>query len=312
MKNTDHPNLFLGLDCGGSKTTALLGDNSGNILGRGRAAGANFQIMPKSTVRGNLRQAVNLAFASASLQPGQVKGICVGMAGADRPEDKAIIDRWLKEEAFAENQLVTNDGSLLLWAGTPEGWGLGVISGTGSIVIGRSPQGMEARAGGWGHILGDEGSGYALGRAALQRVAQAADGILPETLLSPLILDFWNLKTPQDLISKIYQQNTSRHEIAALAPLFKTALEKEDEAACQILDQAALDLSATIRAVHLRLKLEAEIPAAFGGGILISFPYLVEKIKQNLLRENICLSPLTFVKEPAQGALRLAKQTFDS
>ena len=310
MQKAEYENLFLGLDCGGSKTTALLGDGSGKILGRGRAAGANYQIMPESTVRNNLRQAVNQAFATAGLQPGVIKGICLGIAGADRPEDKAVLSRWLKEETFAEQQLVSNDGSLLLWAGTPAGWGLGLVSGTGSIVIGRSPLGQETRAGGWGFILGDEGSGYALGRAALQNVVQAADGILPETMLTPLILDFWKLKTPQDLIPKIYQQNTSRHEIAALAPLLKTALEKQDEAACRILDQAALDLTATLAAVHSRLKLEKKIPAAFGGGILNGFPYLVEKINQNLLAKNIFLSPLTLVDEPARGALRLARQSF--
>ena len=213
-----YKDMILGLDCGGSKTTALLGSLKGDIIGRGNSSGANFQTMSESSIRSNLRQAVNQAFTSAGVEPGPVGVICLGMAGVDRPAEYNTLKIWLREECFAEKQIITNDGRLLLWAGTPAGWGLGLVSGTGSIVIGRNKEGQMARAGGWGYILGDKGSGYALGKAALQVVTQAADSILPPTVLTALILDFWDLNSPQELIPKVYNQNTGRREIAALAP----------------------------------------------------------------------------------------------
>jgi N-acetylglucosamine kinase-like BadF-type ATPase len=95
---------------------------------------------------------------------------CLGLAGFDRPEDKQLLSEWAETGHWAERLLLVNDGDLVVAAGTPEGWGVGVIAGTGSIAVARAPDGRKARAGGWGHLIGDEGSAYGTVLAALKKV----------------------------------------------------------------------------------------------------------------------------------------------
>ena len=129
----------------------------------------------------------------------------LGLAGVDRPEDRALFEGWAAGRFGGAPVVIANDAELVLAAGTPDGWGIALISGTGSIVFGRSPHGEMARAGGWGHILGDEGSGYAIGVEALRAVMRAFDGRGPATALTDAVLLHWSLKTPPDLVGRVYR-----------------------------------------------------------------------------------------------------------
>ncbi len=116
------------------------------------------------------------AFDAAGLTPAPVDVICLGLAGFDRPDDRKILAGWADEARWARRLVLVNDGDLVVAAGTPEGWGVGVIAGTGSIAVGRAEDGRTARAGGWGHLIGDEGSAYGVVLDALRLVARRADG----------------------------------------------------------------------------------------------------------------------------------------
>src|SRR5207253_2086911 len=146
----------------------------------------------------NLDDAVSRAFASAGLGRARVAGACLGLAGAGRPEDQAVIADWAARIDLAAHVEVTGDAPLLLAAGTPDGWGAALIAGTGSMALVRDRAGRTARAGGWGHLLGDEGSGYALVVSALQACARAADGRGPATALVERFLMRLGLARPQD------------------------------------------------------------------------------------------------------------------
>jgi len=298
--------FILGVDGGGSKLVALLADAHGQILGRGEACGANLQAAGEKNARHALLSAVQMAFSNANLPRQKVAVICLGWAGAGRPEDRERARAWVDEENLAHKALVDNDSLLLLWAGTPEGWGVGLVSGTGSIAFGRTKDDKTARAGGWGYRLGDEGSGFAMGSAALNVITQAADGRGPETVLTDRILQSWSLDYPQDLIRHMYRQDVDQRDVARLAPLVLAAARDGDETALRIVEKAACELACAVSAVHRQLGFPPEVPGAFGGGVLVNDPWFARMTKQAVEQQGIHLEPLQIVVEPAMGAIRLA------
>src|SRR5689334_17310708 len=196
-------NFLLGIDGGGSKTVALLADSQQAILGRGAAGASNHNLLGARAAFEALDQAVRLAFEDAKIAPAPPRALCLGMAGAGRPADIALFQAWAAERWPGTPVAVVSDADLVLAAGPGNGWGLGLICGTGSIAYGRDRSGMTARAGGWGSLLGDEGSGYAIGLAGLRAVARAADGRGPATVLTDTLLGHWSLAAPQSLIQYV-------------------------------------------------------------------------------------------------------------
>src|SRR5262245_58880847 len=211
--------FLLGVDGGGSKTVALLADSAGRVLGRGAAGASNYQAIGAARACGAIEQAALAAFAVAGIVPGRVGAVCLGMAGAGRPDDQALFRGWAVVQWPGALVSIVNDAELALAAGTPDGWGVALICGTGSIAYGRDRAGRVARAGGWGPLMGDEGSAYAIGLAALRAVARAADGRGPATALTRAVLDRWSLADLQALIRRVYREAAAPADIAALAAL---------------------------------------------------------------------------------------------
>ena len=298
--------FILGVDGGGSKTVALLADETGRVIGRGTGGSCAFQALPEKDVRQSLRDAVNGAFAQAGIpvQPAAVLGL--GISGVDRPGDHIKVQRFLNEEHLAQENIVVNDGELLLWCGALRGWGIGVISGTGSIVIGRDPAGRFARAGGWGYRFGDEGSGFMIGTEALRAVARADDQRGPQTLLTRLVLEHWGLEKPCDLIPYVYQGNLPYAQVARLAPLVGSAAARGDAVAVEILEQAARDLIQTVAAVCRQLDFTGSVPTALGGGTLLHTQQLRAGLIRGAAEAGVRMEPLELANEPAQGAVRMA------
>jgi len=175
--------FLLGVDGGGSKAAALLADGQGRMVGRGLAGPSNYHGIGTAAASTALRAALSAALAQAEVELASVRALCLGLAGVARPADKVWLEAWLAERAPGIPAMIVNDTDLMLAGGTPDEWGVALICGTGSNVYGRDRQGRVARAGGWGYLLGDEGSGYAIGLAALQAILRAADGRAPQTQL---------------------------------------------------------------------------------------------------------------------------------
>ncbi len=298
--------LLLGLDGGGSKTLALLADAAGRVMGRGAAGSSNYQNIGAEAAWAALDAAIAAAFADAGMTPGPVAAVCLGLAGVDRPEDRALFEGWAAGRFGAAAVIIANDAEIVLAAGTPAGWGVALISGTGSIVFGRHPSGAMARAGGWGHILGDEGSGYAIGLAALRAVMAAFDGRGPATALTEAVLAHWGLASPTDLVGRVYRQGADTSEIAALARLVDAAAAAGDGVALEILRQAGRDLALTVEAVVRRLALPAPTPTALAGGVVVHGRQARAAFLAAAAERHLALDPVTPVVEPAQGAVRLA------
>src|SRR5262249_50032839 len=156
---------FVGVDAGGTKTVCYLADQDGRVIGEARGPGASLTAAGAYGVEGILRDVIGRVLEPHS---GTVSGICVGMAGVDRPVEAALVRGMLQRVVASSHVAIVNDALVALEAGAPGRPGIVVIAGTGSIAYGRDTNGRAARAGGWGYVLADEGSGYWLGRQALR------------------------------------------------------------------------------------------------------------------------------------------------
>jgi N-acetylmuramic acid 6-phosphate etherase len=301
--------LVLGIDGGGTHTVALLAaptTDSWKLLGRGESGPSNFQAIGTERAFRAIDQAVDNACRSAGVPRGPVETAWLGLAGTGRPEDQDLVRRWALGSQLAVHVEVSTDAALLLAAGTPDGWGVAVVAGTGSIAVARAPDGRTSRAGGWGYLLGDEGSGYALGLAALQAIGRAADGRERETLLSKLLFDRLGLNRPEELVATIYQSRLDRPAIAALAPLVIETADLGDEAARAIVQQGAEQLALAIATSARQINLTSPLPLALAGGLLLASASYRERLLSALSALGVLVNPMTMVREPADGAIRLA------
>ena len=161
--------LVVGMDAGGTKTRAFTVTRAGEIVGRGAGGGANLLSSPDP--QGSIAAALGEALAGR--HPTAVVLSCAGgEREADRAKGRAILTALLGPDVAVE---VTHDAKAALYAGNPAGCGVVLISGTGSIAYGRNDQGTEARCGGWGYLVGDEGSAVWIGREGLRAASYDHD-----------------------------------------------------------------------------------------------------------------------------------------
>ena len=300
--------LVLGFDGGGTRTVALLAarDHAGGwrVLGRGEAGPSNRQTVGTPAALAALDTAADRAFAAAGKTRKTVRAACLGLAGAGRPKDQEVVRDWATRVGLAGLVEVIEDAALLPAAGTPDGWGVAVVAGTGSMAFARAADGRTARAGGWGHLLGDEGSGYAMAAAGLRAVARAADRRGPATALTDRFLAAHGLDRPEELVSVVYR-DCDRAAVAALAPLVLEAAET-DPVAEEIVRAAAGELAAAVAAAARPLGFGPAFPVALAGGLLASSAGYRECFLVALAERGLKADPVTVVEEPAEGAVRLA------
>lgn len=293
--------FFLGVDGGGSKTLAIVVDAQGQERGRGQSGSSNYAAVGVQQAVAHLRAAAEeAAQAAGSSLP--LKAAWLGLAGVDRPEDVALLSPLL--EPLAEQIHLTNDAELVL-SGLERSVGVALIAGTGSIALGRDADGNTTRAGGWGHILGDEGSGYEIGRLALQAASRAADGRGQATLLLNLIMNHWSLLKAEDMIGQVYKDE-DKAQIARLSSLVFIAAHTGDEAARQIVQHAARELALAALTVDKALRLpDDHMPLALGGGLLVHEAVFRMQVLRRI-RHRRTPGPLVIVDQPALSGARAA------
>lgn len=302
-----HEELVLGFDGGGTRTVALLAARSGNgwkILGRGEAGPSNRQAVGTPAALAALDTAAEAAFASAGRPRKAVRAAVLGLAGAGRAEDREVIRGWAAKAHLAPAVDVIEDAALLLAAGTPDGWGVAVVAGTGSMAYARAADGRTARSGGWGYLLGDEGSGYAVALAGLRAAARAADGRGPRTVLTDKLLAAFGLEKPEELVGVVYR-GCDRPALAALAPLVLDAA-GEDAVAAEIAAASAAELASAAAAAARQLGYGESFPVALAGGLFESRADYRTRFLAALADRGVTPDPVAVVREPAEGAVRLA------
>jgi len=301
------PRLVLGVDGGGTKTLALVADENGNILARGLGGASNHNAVGFAAACAALEAAIAQALSTVD-KP--IESLCLGLAGVGRPADRTHFLAWATDRFPKSKIQVVSDAEILLAAGAPAGPALALICGTGSIVYGRAENGELLRAGGWGYLFGDEGSGFALGAAALRAVMRAYDGRGQSTLLTALVLQRRALTDPQGLIKSIYGAEAPRAEIAALADLVEQAASQDDPVAIALLGEAARELAEAVQAVYRKLG-NSPVPIVLTGSVILNDTHLAAQFHQNCQTIGLRFSATHPVPEPAIGAIRLAKMIDD-
>ncbi len=300
--------LFLGVDGGQSSTIALIGDESGSVVGHGSGGPCNHVKAEggrEKFVRA-IRECLSMACAHAGLDASAVRfaSACLGFSGG--PADKVAI---LKEILAADELSVTTDYAIALSGATAGAPGVITIAGTGSIAFGRNGAGRSARAGGWGYILGDEGGGYDIVRQALRAALRHEEGWGPPTALLAAFLENTGASTANDLAHRFYTTDYPRPRIASYATLVGEVAARGDQVARTILQNAARDLAELAAAVRVQLFEKGEIVTITHIGGVFRNDLLLERFRMLVELEdgNRSVAP---TYGPAAGALIEAYRAF--
>jgi N-acetylglucosamine kinase-like BadF-type ATPase len=294
----------LGIDAGGTKTVCLLADERGVILAEGRAGGANLQSAGELELEKVLYQVMEAAIGD---RPWRIDAICLGIAGVDREDDARTVRALMRRISPGARVLVVNDALIALEAGAPGAPGIVIIAGTGSIAYGRNAQAIAARAGGWGHVIGDEGSGYWIGREALTAVVREFDGRGPQSGLTEAVLAHFGVPDATGLVHIVYNRDVPRRHVATLGPTVQRAALAGDAVARQILERAAEELVLAARSVASRLEMRGDaFTFVLAGGIFRVVPWLADELGRRLQEVAPRCQVQPLADEPAVGAVSLA------
>ena len=304
--------LLLAVDGDGTRTRAAVADLEGRVLARGFGASSNLQ----SVGLEQAGQALTTAIEGALLQipGGQWKGegpawrsgrfaaACFGLAGVDSREDEARISSWVKEQAIAPLFSVLNDSELVLASGTPEGWGIAVIAGTGSICLGRAPDGRTVRVGGWGPLVGDEGSGHELAVRALHLATKTADGRAQCPSLLRAALAHFGKPDAETLVHHLHAASTLSSDVAGLATAILDLASRGDADAVALVNDSVRELHDHVQVVLRTLRVTSP-PLAISGGMFR--PHFRALFLAGLEGQ---IGSVNQVQDPVVGAMTLARR----
>jgi N-acetylglucosamine kinase-like BadF-type ATPase len=295
--NASH-GLILGIDGGGTKTVAWLArcnftaksdlSNTMKIIGRGRSGSSNVRGVGFETALDHLNRAVERAFADAELSRVTVASACLALAGAGREVEQQRIRSWADQCQLTSKLTVVDDALPVLYAASSDGIGIALIAGTGSLALGQNTNGDRARCGGWGSLLGDEGSGYQISLAALRAAVRADDGRGPSTQLHERLLDHHAITSASELIPILHAEPNNRIMIASLAPLVFDVAGSGDPVAIRIIDQASTDLAEMVKTLIDRLDMPTQPCSLAGtGSVLIHQHAFTQSIRDKLAEAGI-------------------------
>jgi N-acetylglucosamine kinase-like BadF-type ATPase len=301
---------YLGIDGGGTRTSAWLADVDGKVLARAETGPSN---PLKVGLRAAEREILNafrtclreagLPTSRASRQP-LLRAVCAGISGVDRKDVSRPLLTWFRHYLPARRHLLTSDAAIALAAAVGNSPGIIVIAGTGSIAFARNNQGRLLRAGGWGIPFDDLGSGYELGRKGVAAALEAFDGRCPRTILMDRICQHLDLRD----ITEIVSRQLSPQQVAGLFPVVMEAARDGDLAARHLCDEAARDL-ANLAAALLRRPgwPHRSTPVITTGGVFRSSKLISSAFARHLRRFAPWARVEMLERPPVEGALWLAR-----
>jgi N-acetylglucosamine kinase-like BadF-type ATPase len=314
--------FFLGIDGGGSRTQACLGDDRGRIIAKAEAGPSNpvkvgIEASRKELLRVArqvLRKGATRAVRDEPATAGGGRGrrrqgpllvaVCAGVAGVDRPAVSRPLLAWLRKAIPARHYLVTTDAAVALHAALGTAAGMIVVSGTGSIAYARNRRGETLRAGGWGATFDDLGSGYDLGRKAIMAALREFDGRGEHTMLTSRICRALKLSD----ITQIVLKKLDSQQVAALFPLVSESARQGDRVARRLCAQAAHDLAQLARALGRRLGRHGVVPVVCAGGVFSSSPTLRRSFARYVHQHMPTARVRLLQREPVEGALAMARE----
>jgi N-acetylglucosamine kinase-like BadF-type ATPase len=301
-------NLVMGIDGGGTKTVALLADDSGDILMEEVGGPTNYQVIGIDAASKNLIHLIRTCCKNAGYTANTVAIVVMGLAGAGRVSDQVrISERVIKlarTRRMKLNKIVVESDARIALEGALRGApGIVMIGGTGSIAFGKDIDGTIHRVGGWGRIVGDEGGGYYLGREALLAVLRQYDGRGEPTILTDLFAERHTLTTVEQIIAAVYSDG---FDIASLAPDVVEAARQGDRIAEKILQRGAAEIEEHIRVMSSKLMSAQKIHTALLGGLLSGDNLYAKMIRDKISGSlpNVQIQPA--ISSPGYGAIIMA------
>lgn len=253
--------FIIGIDGGGTKTRVEIRDNNNQLQERRIYSAFNVNSIGENALRHLLKEIFSVDMSKCA-------GICIGAAGVSNPNVHQILQEVLGETEYKGPYMLCGDQEIAL-RGAMDTPGLAVIAGTGSICFGKNAVGETARSGGYGHLIDDCGSGYALGRDGLSACVRIFDGREDDTDFCNQIFETLGITKPEELISFVYSDHTRKSDIAALAEVVLRQAEEKDQLALDILHREAKEIVGMVRAVQNKLDM-ASCPIALLGGLFSS------------------------------------------
>jgi N-acetylglucosamine kinase-like BadF-type ATPase len=298
--------FFLGIDGGGTKTRCLLGDEN-SVLASGTASGCSVLRVGEACARDSLAGAIHEACVQGGVSPQQISRTCAGVTGAADDGIASLIQRILIEIVGGAIEVIGDMEIALesIFAGEP---GIILVAGTGSIAFGRNRRGETTRAGGWGRMISDEGSGHWIAVEALRASLRAHDAGENPKLLREL-MDALGATTVHDLA--VRANGNAAQDFASLFPVVLSAAHEGDSIANSLLDRAGKELAVPVATVISRLFADAEVvPVAIHGGVFSGTTKvksaLTERLRELCSRARVLDAPV----DPALGALQRARREF--
>jgi glucosamine kinase len=300
--------LLIAVDGGGTLTRVAVADEAGSEFASAEGPGSAVQPDDIAHSAKVISETIQLALRGATTPVSRAALLFVGVAGAGRTHVADALADLLQRAELADEVMVDSDAAIAMHDAFGAGPGILLTAGTGSVAFGRGPAGAFARAGGWGHVCGDEGGAYWLGRRALSAVTAAADGREPETALSGAILTAVEANTPEDLIGW-----AAAADVAAIASLAQVVL--RTAAAGDLRADALVTLAAEELVLHVRTLARqlfgderAASSVALSGGLLSRGSFLRERVEVRL-RSGVPGAVLNQEEvQPLRGAMKLARR----
>jgi len=300
---------LIGIDGGGTKTDCAVADLSGKIIRQTAGKPSNFLVIGVEEALENIFALIEENLFQLEGDFSDVKQIVIGVAGAGREEDAMLLEKGFKDYSDQEGVhfkgvKVVSDAHIALEGAFPDSAGCILIAGTGSILFGKDEKGVIHRVGGFGRLIGDEGSGYSIGRKALNAVSKASDGRGEETLISELLNAKMNSGSTNGIINKVYKEKL---DVASVARIVIAAAEEGDPIAEDILDEEADELVLHIKSLLNKIQID-KFNVAFSGSLIDNNNFysdlLKKKIKSTLPNVKIVKPAVP----PVSGAILLAKR----
>ncbi len=302
---------IIGVDGGGTKTKALLAKTTGEIIGSTQAGPSNYQQVGQEGLKEICTEILQAFEKNHDIKKDEIAYWVLGLAGAGRQKEQTEATQAVASLGFPGKVEVTSDAYIALMGAFEGRPGIIIIAGTGSICFGLDENGQLYRSGGWGYLLGDEGSGYYIGHQGLLAAVKDYDGRGEPTILRPRIESFLDLASMDQIIYKIYgidgTQPLGKEDIAALAPIVFACAGDGDRVAQNIIRQAAIELAIMIHAVGKKLKkIEEPIEVATIGSIFKQKAMLLPEMQHYLKKHFSEIDIHEPVFDPAVGALIVA------
>jgi N-acetylglucosamine kinase-like BadF-type ATPase len=300
--------LYLGIDGGGTKTEVICCTADGTQVGTGLSGPTNLTSTNTGAASFNLKEAVRQALEHA---PADSTVVCaaMGLAGMDTPEEyrMAYDPFWQILSAFhVQKFLLVHDSIIALENGTTNKNAVVLISGTGSICVGRTEKEEFAKTGGMDYLLTDQGSGYDIGRHVLREAVKSFDGRRPKTLLEQMVAEHFGETSLSSLKKHIYHPPLSKAEVAELSVVCTKAYLAGDAAARQIFEWAQNELVLLVEGVVDRLKLQTVPTDLVLTGAIMNIEHLRMGLVRRLQAKYPHLNPVMPQHQAVYGAVRLA------